>query len=340
MDTADLLIRLLLVAVFATAGVGKLLDLEGSRHAVRDFGVPDRLANLAGGLLPIAELGVAVALIFRPTAQWGALVALLLLMAFIGGIANALRHGVAPDCHCFGQIHSAPAGRGTLVRNGVLAALALVVAISGPGPAVDTWVGDRSAAELVAVAAGIAAAVLGFFAYQLWTEVRQLRVDITSARRQAAGAPPGLPIGTPAPAFALTSIDGATVTLDELRDRGHPILLTFTSPYCSSCAEVFPNLRRWQQTLAERLTIALISSGSVEDNEALVKQYGLQQLLIQEQSEVLQDYRIRGTPSAVIVTPDGKIGTLPAESVFGIEPMVRLVLRGDDLASVAQGSAA
>src|SRR5436190_9813873 len=118
MDTVVVLSRIVLAVVFATAGVGKLLDLEGSRRAVRDFGVPDGLANAAGLLLPIVELAVAVGLIFAPTAQWAGAAALLLLLLFIGGITNALRHGVAPDCHCFGQIHSEPAGKGTLIRNG------------------------------------------------------------------------------------------------------------------------------------------------------------------------------------------------------------------------------
>jgi peroxiredoxin/uncharacterized membrane protein YphA (DoxX/SURF4 family) len=341
MDTVVLLIRIVLAAVFVLAGVGKLLDLEGSRRAVRDFGVPDRLSSLAGPLLPIAELAAAVMLVIRPTAQIGAALALVLLLAFIGGIANALRQGMAPDCHCFGQIHSAPAGPETLIRNGVLAALAVVGLAAGPGPNVIDWLDARSAAEIVAAVLGIGIALIGFFFFQLWTEVRKLRVDIANARRQAAGAPPGLPVGFDAPDFELTSVEGETVSLSELRQRGNPILLTFTSPYCSSCAEIFPNLRRWQQTLQDRLTIALISSGAQDDNEELQRRYGLEKILIQDKNEVLMDYRIRGTPSAVLVTEDGRIGTLPAESVFGIEPMVRLVLRGEDLIAAApQGSAA
>src|SRR5947209_3254346 len=105
MATAEVLSRIVLAVVFATAGVGKLRDLAGSRRAMRDFGVPEPLADIAGVLLPLAELGAAIALVLRPSALGGAIAALVLLLAFIGGIANALAHGVAPDCHCFGQIH-------------------------------------------------------------------------------------------------------------------------------------------------------------------------------------------------------------------------------------------
>src|SRR4051812_36191388 len=134
METLVIGARILLVVVFATAGVGKLLDVAGSRQAVRDFGVPESVAGASGALLPLVELAAAVLLVFPATAQWGAALALTLLVAFMAGIANALRHGFAPDCHCFGQLHSAPAGRATLARNGLLAVIAAFVAGRGPGP--------------------------------------------------------------------------------------------------------------------------------------------------------------------------------------------------------------
>lgn len=341
MGTVVLAARIVLAAVFLTAGVGKLLDLQGSRQAMRDFGVPAAFSQVGGVLLPLFEIAAGVALVFAPTARWGAAVALVLLLGFIAGIANALRHGIAPDCHCFGQIHSAPAGRGTLARNGVLALLAALVVVKAPGPAVDSWVSARSAAVLVAVGLGIAVAVLAFVATQLWLQARKLREDLGSAQRMAAGAPPGLPIGVPAPDFALQSTDGPTVTLDDLRSHDRPVLLVFASPWCSSCLALFPNLRRWQQTLAERVTIALVSTGSVRENAPLFEEHGLENVLLQESSELIESYRIRGTPTAVLVNVDGTIGSIPAESVFGIEPMVRLVLRsGAQESAVLQASRA
>src|SRR3954447_25925161 len=164
MDTALVLIRVLLAVVFATAGVGKLLDLKGSRQSLMDFGMPVGLASTGGVLLPIAELTTAVLLLLAPTAQIGAILALLLLAGFIFGIARAMRQGFAPDCNCFGQLHSAPAGRSTLIRNGVLAALAIFVLVGGGGPALDDWVADRSGAELAAVIGVVAAVALGAWA--------------------------------------------------------------------------------------------------------------------------------------------------------------------------------
>src|SRR5436190_15919143 len=98
--------RVLLALVFATAAAGKFADQSGTRRALADFRVSNRLLKPFGILLPLAELATAVALLFQPTARWGALSAVILLSLFIAGIARAMARGEAPDCHCFGQISS------------------------------------------------------------------------------------------------------------------------------------------------------------------------------------------------------------------------------------------
>ena len=221
MATAVLAVRLVLAAVFAVAGVGKLRDQEGSRRAARDFRVPASLAGAVGLLLPLAELATAIALIPTGSARWGAAAALALLLLFIGGIAAALRRGEAPDCHCFGQIHSEPAGPKTLIRNGVLAAGALFVLVAGPGASLTEWIGDRTAAELVAVVTGTLAIGFAVAWFVLWRQQRPLRRELSRAQRFAMSAPPGVPVGAAAPSFSLPSLmSGETVTLDSLLDRG------------------------------------------------------------------------------------------------------------------------
>src|SRR2546421_11462559 len=135
MDIVLLLARLLLAIVFIVSGLAKLVDRAGSRQAMIDFGVPAQLATPFGILLPLAELALVVALIPRASAWWGALGALALLLLFIAGISYNLARGRTPDCHCFGQLHSAPAGWPTLVRNLVFAATAGFIVGLGRGNA-------------------------------------------------------------------------------------------------------------------------------------------------------------------------------------------------------------
>src|SRR5436305_11200160 len=83
-----LLARMVLTSVFVVAGLTKLADLAGSQQALRDFGVPARLADPFGLLLPLADLAVAVALLPPISAWWGALGALTLLLLFVAGISS------------------------------------------------------------------------------------------------------------------------------------------------------------------------------------------------------------------------------------------------------------
>jgi uncharacterized membrane protein YphA (DoxX/SURF4 family) len=223
MDAALLIARLVLAGVFALAGVAKLSDLEGSRKAIIDFGLPAVLASPLALLLPLAELAVAAALIPASTAWWGALGALGLLMLFVVGISLNLARGRKPDCHCFGQLHSAPAGWKTLARNGVLAAVAGFVLWEGygvAGPSAISWLGALSAAQLLALVGGVL--VLSLLAGQWWFLAHLLRqngrllVRLEAVEESVAaggGLAPsqngtalhqaeGLPVGSEAPSSA------------------------------------------------------------------------------------------------------------------------------------------
>jgi peroxiredoxin len=136
--------RFLLAAVFLLAGATKLIDPVGSRKALRDFGLPGWFARPMLLLLPLLELAVAASLIPASLAWYGARGGLVLLAAFSVAVAVAMIRGRKPDCHCFGQLHSAPVGWPTLVRNGVLAVCAIWLASRAQGqlgPDLWTWLG-------------------------------------------------------------------------------------------------------------------------------------------------------------------------------------------------------
>ena len=153
MTALTLFASLVLAAVFAVAAVTKLTDRSGTREAVVAFGAPEWSAGTLALLLPLAELTVAGLLLFPETAAYGAIGALVLLAIFSVAIGVSLARGRAPDCHCFGQLHSAPASWKTLARNGVLAALAVVSLagnIADDQASATAWLGDLEGAELLA----------------------------------------------------------------------------------------------------------------------------------------------------------------------------------------------
>lgn len=320
MQTVLIVLRLALAGVFVTAGVGKLLDRDGSQTALADFGVPAWLTGPGAVALPLGELAVAAGLVIAPSAQWAGIAGVVLLIAFIAGIAGALARGTAPDCHCFGQIHSSPAGRGTLIRNAVLAVLAGVVAVGGPGPAIDTWVS----------AAGWHWGVLGgLVALAAAVLLLTRRSDALKRERELeqAARPPGLPIGSPAPEFEVSDLAGGSVTLGSLLASGTSALLVFTHSGCGACGELYPHLARWQSALADRLAVAVLTGGDEVENKLLFSQHQMPHLYLQQGMNVYETYKMRATPSAVLVAADGRIEGATVQGGFAIEQLIRQALR-------------
>ena len=281
MDEALIAVRLILAGVFVVAGVAKLADLPGSRAAVAGFGVPERLAAPIGTLLPVAEITAAVLLLGEDTARAGALLALVLLAGFCIGIARSMARGEAPDCHCFGQLHSEPVGPRVLVRNLALAALAAFALFAGDdaGPHLLPSF-DGSAGALIV--AGLAAAVLlalGTMAYlQLLRNHGRILLRVESlegalrargiAIPQADASAPGLPVGTPAPAFNLARLAGERTSLQDLLSRGKRVLLVFTDPTCVPCRKLAPRLAEWHAEAGDPITLVPISRGAAEPTRA------------------------------------------------------------------------
>jgi peroxiredoxin len=321
-----LILRLILIAVLAVAGAAKLADRNGAREAVTGFGVAERLSAPVAILLPVAELAAAGLLITSATASVGAALALGLMLAFCAAITRSLIRGEAPDCHCFGAIHSEPAGPRTLVRNLVLAAAAAAVLVGGPGVSATSWIpGLRvGGVTVLLLAVGLAAAVIGGGALvlkllrhngELLLRIDELEDVLSSSGLivpEAAAPVPttGLAVGTPAPAFALPALDGTAVTLDELRAIGDEgLLLIFSDPACGPCSALMPQVADWQRERPHGLRTVLISRGDVAANRAHASEHGLTDILIQSDREVSESFAVAATPSAVVIAADGTVAS-------------------------------
>jgi peroxiredoxin/uncharacterized membrane protein YphA (DoxX/SURF4 family) len=321
MNYALVTVRLLLAGVFIVAGVGKLVDRSGTRQALANFDVPAHLIDPFVLLLPLAELTAATALVFPTTALWGAAGSLILLTSFIVGLTRVLRRGEAPDCHCFGQLHSKPASWTTVARNVMLALLAGFVALSGPGPSLASGVARTNATDLWLIAAASLAALATTTSVLLWRENRRLR----STDSRAATAP--RQIGALAPQFSLPSAAGQVVSLQDLLADDRACVLTFVSPGCGPCAALLPELARWHNTVTEHLALTLVAPGEATQAETLAHEHSLTDVLIDEQATVMHTYGVWGTPSAILVASDGTVRSAPVAGHVAIESLIRLALQ-------------
>jgi thiol-disulfide isomerase/thioredoxin len=268
-----------------------------------------------GWLLPIVELAVASLLLLQPLARAGGVAAVLLLTAFIVAVANALRQGRAPDCHCFGQLHSSPAGRGTIARNIALMAPAALVVVGGPGDVLD-GAGTEGAA-LVAVSALAAALAMATI-----TLVRERRLLL----QPDAGLLP-LDIGTPAPKLRLRDAEGSPVEMGDVIAADRPTVFVFVAPGCGPCKALLPRLDQWRSALAERVELVLISAPPPEGGPTSEAPTWTPYTVWDIENAATRAYRLPGTPAAVLVDTDGAVASAPAMASEAIEALIRVARR-------------
>lgn len=312
MNAGLVLARLSLAAVLGVAAIAKAVDRAGAERALAGFGLSGPLARIAGLTLPLVELAIAVALLFGSTARDGAIAALVLLVLFTGLVTRALVRGEQVECHCFGQLSEGPAGNGTLVRNGLMTAIAafIVLAPGAPGPGVAAWLGRRSDADRVGFWLGLALVALVaagvWFARELLRAQGRLMLrveELEGGRRPSLG----LPIGTPAPSFSVREQRGGELTLDGLLALGQPLLLAFSDVNCGLCDALVPLVQRAQHDLRGRATVALLSKGASPESEAAWIEHGLEHVGIADSHDVNLSFGAVGTPAAVLVSGEGRI---------------------------------
>jgi peroxiredoxin len=279
-----------------------------------------------------------VALVVPAAALWGAIAALVLLLIFVAGIGYNLARGRTPDCHCFGQLHSAPAGWSTLIRNLVLAGLAGVVVglgSSDTGPDVlESLKGITLFQRFELVAGALLLVVLigeGALLIQMMSQRGRLLLRIEALeKRLGMPAQPtrGLALNTLAPVFTLPDLDGKMTTSQELRSSGKLLVLLFTDPTCGPCSTLLPDIGKWQREHREKMFVAVVSRGTVEANRAKVTEPKVTNVFLQKDREIAQAFQAHGTPSAVVVRQDGTIGSALAQGADEIRGLITAAFNG------------
>lgn len=163
--SVTLMLRVFLALMFATAAVSKLGHADEFYGVVRNFRIlPDGPSRAVALALPVVELAVAAGLLIRPLAVPAAFTAAGLLAVFGLALAiNVARGRTSIDCGCFRNGLKQRVSWMMVLRNAVLTAAALAVAlllpqVPAPGLA-QTFVG--LAAGSVAMLLYVSASMLG-----------------------------------------------------------------------------------------------------------------------------------------------------------------------------------
>ena len=119
---------------------------------------------------------------------------------------------------------------------------------------------------------------------------------------------PSVLIGKPAPAFALPTLDGKTISNADL--RGKPYVVNFWASWCGPCRLEHGSLRAfWERHRDEGIMLlGVIMQDSPGRARAFQAELGGDwPLLTDPQEKTLVDYGVRAPPETFVVDADGVI---------------------------------
>ncbi|MGH9410372.1 MAG: peroxiredoxin family protein [Vicinamibacterales bacterium] len=137
---------------------------------------------------------------------------------------------------------------------------------------------------------------------------------------QSRDAREGLAPGTPAPPFALPTVDGEIITLNEY--AGRRVLLVFSEPGRGACGELAPRLERLSRQ-ASGIQVLMVSRGDRDSNRRNIAEHRLTfPVVLQAHWEISNAYGTFATPMAYAIDERGRIATGVAA---GLDQIVALV---------------
>ncbi len=347
MEVGLLTIRSILAVVFLTAGLAKITDLRGTRGTLEQFGLPPSMSGAFSVVLPVIEIAVGLLLFSIQSSWFGAIGGAGLLVIFTAAMGYQLLNGNAPDCRCFGQIHSRPVGWPSIIRNLLFLLLELHIFVTGKKNRgwslyrVQKSIGADNAAILVSGLSIVVIVMLVLVLVRQQEVLRRLETAELMARdgiaveRDGIGHPnDGLPIGGLFPDFELSDLAGNSVTLMRLLDAGKPLLFLFVSPTCEPCKALLPEFDTWQAELEDKLRFVLISTGDARKNR---EKLGGDKwtILLQRDRELADLVGARWTPTAMVVNTDGRVLSHTAAGDVAIRELIAK-LKNADLGSKYQ----
>lgn len=343
MEILLLALRLALAAVFGVASFGKLIDREGSEKALIDFGVPKALVPVFVFSLPLTEISIALSLFFVDVSWFGAIGAAGLFAVFTGGMVYQFAKGNAPNCHCFGQIHSEPVGVTSILRNVALLSVAVVLIVAGranQGLNLATTRQDIMQFILGIAVVGLLSAVL-YFLWKISEQQTQImrRIEFMELVGQDGGQVSrdemthpheGLPIGGHFPDFELYDVNANLVSLTKIKEQGTPTLFFFVSPTCNPCKALVPEIERWRKDLFGKVNLILISNGKAKENVEKFGNNPMRPILLQNRREVADAAKAQWTPTAILMDANGRVASHATAGDAAIRDLIEQ-LKSEDL---------
>jgi uncharacterized membrane protein YphA (DoxX/SURF4 family)/thiol-disulfide isomerase/thioredoxin len=320
MDVLALMVRAVLACTLTIAGIAKVFDIREFQKTLAGLGTPKPLIGIGSRAVPLIELVVGAMLIPAGAVTFGAWSATVLFAVFTLVVGIHYLWGRPVECRCFGQLHSARIGLATVVRNLTFTALAVLLVVSQDRAALSFFTPSRAALSITLAMAGVLVAAF----IVSWKQRKTSPPEQTRAAASALQDIPqsGLPVGSLAPGFDLVDLSGRRRSLDDLLLRRLPVVLVFVSPGCPTCEALLPDIEKWNREFSARVTVAVVSAGSLEESDGKFERTDLKCVLLDGMSTG-DAYDVQWIPGAVRINPDGTIGSLIANKAEDIRKLIQ-----------------
>jgi hypothetical protein len=325
--------RVVLAAVFAVAGVTKLIDRPAFQSSVYQLGLPVPLATWTARLLPILELAIALALLPSVSVEAGAVAAVCLLLVVSAVRIAQLIRGDETDCHCFGRLRAFGTGYWLIARNAVLATIGLflaVMAITRTSPSGISWAGDVSPTTWL-VASILVVLLIGLSGGAVVTRrlLQQQKFILTRVETLEANLIFGAPVALQEPDLQgelpdlnLTSLAGSELSLRQLLASTPETLFVFVEQSCRACETLLRAIRahdRERTTL--RTIIVLAATYPAFERTGVELRERVDDVLVDQGDEVATSFGVHARPAALVVSTAGDVLTWK----FGLDDVLELL---------------
>jgi thiol-disulfide isomerase/thioredoxin len=137
----------------------------------------------------------------------------------------------------------------------------------------------------------------------------------------------GLHVGSDAPDFKLTTLNGKTVELSKL--RGKPVFIDFWATWCGPCRRALPHTQKLAEKYGKDAHILAIN---LKEDPDTVRQFIQSNnytftVPMDTDGSVAAQYRVRGIPHFVLIDARGKIQFVQIGYGPGIEQRFETELR-------------
>jgi peroxiredoxin len=118
----------------------------------------------------------------------------------------------------------------------------------------------------------------------------------------------GTAIGNTAPDFQLAKMDGASVSLNDL--KGQPSVIVFWTAWCPVCREEAPHINQLASQYEPRgvRVIGINIQDSQARTESGIKDFGIQYAVARDpDASVTRRYNVKGTPTVIFLDKFGVV---------------------------------